>query len=98
RKRMKHRLRPALSIDKGFRRSLWRIDCSLQDKQFARDQKQFLEREHQMLAVINQAECKRDVELTRLTGIEIVNRHAPIIDLQPEQLTHKHRLADEIAL
>ena len=51
-----------------------------------------------MLAVINQAERKRDVELTKLTGIEIVNRHAPIIDLQTEPLTNKHRLADQVAL
>src|SRR5438477_7110996 len=98
RERMKCWLRSALSIDKGVRRFFRRIDRGLKHKQVARYQKQFLERQHQMLTVIDQAERQRDVKLSQFEWIEIIDRQPAIIDLQSEHLAYEHCLTDQVTL
>src|SRR5438552_1226236 len=95
---MKHWFASAFGIDKGFRRSLWRIDRSFQDQQIAGHQKQFLEREHEMLAVVDQPKPQCDIELAHFNRIEIVNRLSLVIDFQTQHATHKLSLANQIAL
>src|SRR5256885_1175872 len=51
-----------------------------------------------MLAVINEPEPERHIELSHRERIEIVHRHAPIFDIDFQQLSHELRLSNQISL
>ena len=51
-----------------------------------------------MLAVIDQTERQRHIELTHLKRIEIVNRLAVVFDIQPQHVAHELSLLDQIPL
>src|SRR5262249_726088 len=55
-------------------------------------------RQDEMLAVIDETERQRNVELPKLARIEIVNREAPVIDVDSENVAHEVSLPNQLAL
>src|SRR5207253_3685009 len=70
----------------------------LHDKQFARNRKKFFERQHEVLAMIDETEREGNVELANGKRIEIVNRHPTVLNVEPQRCPHEDGLADQATL
>src|ERR1043166_1937899 len=92
---MKRWFGSAHRIDKRLRHFPWRIDCCFKNQESARDQKELLQRQHQVLAVVNQTERQRDIELAQFAWVDIVNRHALVSDIKSQNFLNKISLANE---
>src|ERR1043166_269104 len=95
---MKRWFGSAHRIDKRLRHFPWRIDCCFKNQESARDQKELLQRQHQVLAVVNQTERQRDIELAQFAWVDIVNRHALVSDIKSQNFLNKISLANEFTL